>query len=148
MPSEVFCYTTRCVHTGIEAEDTASASLKFANGALGAIEASTALWPGWSRRLEICGERGSAMLEDDHFTHWNFRDAQPGDAAIRAAKVNAALSSGASAPNAISFEGHRRQIQDLVDSLRDNRPVAIDGHEARKAVPLIRALYASAERGA
>jgi predicted dehydrogenase len=41
-----------------------------------------------------------------------------------------------------------RQIQDLVDSLRDNRPVAIDGHEARKAVALIRALYASAACGA
>ena len=148
LPAEVFCWTTRRVHTQIESEDTASAALKYPGGALGCIEATTAAWPGWSRRIEICGERGSARLEDDHLAEWKFRDAVPHDDAIRAAGLDPAMVSGAGAPNAISFVGHLRQIQDLVDSLRDNRPVAIDGHEARKAVALIRALYASAERGA
>jgi UDP-N-acetyl-2-amino-2-deoxyglucuronate dehydrogenase len=147
LPSEVFCWKTRRVHTGIEAEDTAAAALKFPNGALGAIEASTALWPGWQRRIEIAGESGSAMLEDDHLAHWEFRDEQPGDGAIRKAKVDAGMRSGAGAPNAISFRGHQRQIQNLVDSLQAGTPLAVDGHEARKAVALIRALYASAERG-
>jgi UDP-N-acetyl-2-amino-2-deoxyglucuronate dehydrogenase len=147
LPSEVFCWSTRRVHTAIEAEDTAAATLRFPGGALGTIEASTAVWPGWQRRIEICGETGSAMLEDDFISHWNFRDEQPGDAALREKKDTHALGSGASAPNAISFEGHRRQIQDLIDALRDKRPVAIDGHEARKAVALIRALYASAASG-
>ena len=49
----------------LTAEDTATAALKFPDGALGAIEASTALWPGWQRRLEICGATGSIALEDD-----------------------------------------------------------------------------------
>ena len=147
MPSEVFCWSTRRVYEHIEAEDTATAALKYPGGALGAIEASTALWPGWQRRIEICGEQGSAMLEDDHISHWDFRDAAPGDDAIRAKKIDAKMRSGASEPGAISFEGHRRQIQDLIDAVRENRPVAIDGHEARKAVALIRALYASAEQG-
>jgi predicted dehydrogenase len=148
LPAEVFCWKTRRVHTQIEAEDTATATLRYPNGALGTIEASTALWPGWERRIEICGERGSAMLEDDHISHWNFQDEQPGDAAIREKKVDRQMSSGATAPGAISCEGHRRQIQDLIDAVRGNRPVAIDGREARKAVALIRALYASADRGA
>ena len=147
MPSEVYCRTTRRVHAGIEGEDTATAVLKFPDGALGTIEASTALWPGWQRRIEICGELGSVILEDDHLAKWEFRDAQPGDEVIRAAKVDAAMRSGAGAPNAMTHLGHLRQIQDLIDALRDNRPVAIDGREARKAVALIRALYASAERG-
>jgi len=147
MPTEVFCRTTRRVYTHIEAEDTASATLTFPGGALGTIEASTALWPGWQRRIELCGEQGSVALEDDHITRWDFRTALPGDEAIRAAKDTAALGTGASAPNAMSFVGHQRQIQDLIDALRDRRPLAIDGHEARKAVALIRALYASAERG-
>jgi predicted dehydrogenase len=147
MPSEVFCFKTRRVHTSIEAEDTASATLKFGSGALGSIEATTALWPGWQRRLEICGESESVVLEDDRVTRWEFRTAQPEDAAILAAKDTAALGSGASAANAISFVGHQRQIQDLIDSLRDNRPLAIGGQEARKAVALVRALYTSAERG-
>lgn len=148
MPSEVFCWKTRRVYEHIEAEDTASAALKYPGGALGAIEATTAAWPGWQRRIEICGEKGSAMLEDDHVSHWDFRDEQPDDETIRAKKVDAKMRSGAGAPGEISFEGHRRQIQDMIDAVRENRPVAIDGHEARKAVALIRGLYASAECGA
>ena len=147
LPAEVYCRTTRRVYGHIEAEDTASAVLKYPDGALGTIEASTALWPGWQRRVEICGERGSAMLEDDHLSKWEFREAAPGDEAIRAAKVDPSMVSGAGAANAITHHGHRRQIQDLIDALRDGRPVAVDGREARKAVALIRALYASAERG-
>jgi UDP-N-acetyl-2-amino-2-deoxyglucuronate dehydrogenase len=147
LPSEVFSWNTRRVYTQIEAEDTATAALRYPNGALGAIEATTAAWPGWQRRIELCGENGSAMLEDDHVSHWDFRDEQPGDDLIRAKKVDKKMRSGAGAPGAISFEGHRRQIQDLIDAVRENRPVAIDGHEARKAVALIRALYASAARG-
>ncbi|MSU23093.1 MAG: Gfo/Idh/MocA family oxidoreductase [Opitutus sp.] len=147
MPAEVSCWTTRRVYPHIESEDTLSATLRFAGGALGSIEATTAAWPGWARRIEICGEHGSARLEDDHLAEWKFRDPLPSDDAVRAAGLDPAMVSGASAPNAISFRGHLRQIQDLVDSLCDNRPVAIDGQEARKAVALICALYASAERG-
>ena len=147
MPSEVFCWSTRRVYGQIEAEDTASAALKFPDGALGAIEASTALWPGWQRRLEICGATGSISLEDDRISKWEFKDAQPGDEAIRAASGQAAMGTGASAPNTIGFVGHQRQFQDLVDALRENRAPALDGDEGRKAVALVRALYASAEQG-
>ena len=147
MPVEVFALTTRRVHRSIESEDTASAALRFATGALGTIEASTAAWPGWSRRIEICGERGSACLEDDHIARWDFVTTTAGDEAIRAARNDNALGSGAGAPGAISIAGHQRQIQDFVDALRAGRAPALDGPEGRKAVVLIRALYASAELG-
>jgi predicted dehydrogenase len=147
LPSEVFAWTTRRVHTAIEAEDTACAALRFPSGALGTIEATTALWPGWSRRIELGGEHGSVCLEDDHIARWDFAREEPGDAAIRDAKLTNALGSGASAPNAISFTGHLRQIQDLIDAVRENRPLAIDGHEGRKAVALVNAIYASAQAG-
>ncbi|MBP6506243.1 MAG: Gfo/Idh/MocA family oxidoreductase [Opitutaceae bacterium] len=146
LPAEIFAWKTRRVHTGIESEDTACAALRFANGALGTIEASTALYPGWARRIELCGENGSITLEDDRITQWNFREPQPGDETATAAADNA-LGSGASAPNAISHQGHLRQIQNLVDHLRSGAPLLIDGPEARKAVALICALYASAESG-
>jgi predicted dehydrogenase len=147
LPSEVFCWTTRRVHTGIEVEDTATAALKFPGGALGAIEASTALWPGWGRRLELCGEQGSIALEDDHIVRWDFREARAGDEAIRTARDGAALGSGAGAANAITFVGHQRQLQDLVDALRAGRAPALVGAEGRKAVALLGALYASAQSG-
>ena len=147
MPSEVFGWTTRCVHTNIESEDTACAALKFANGALGTIEASTALWPGWSRRVEICGEFGSAAMEDDDISKWEFRDARPEDETIRSTRESGAMGSGASAPMAIRFEGHLRQFEDFVEAIREKRQPIIDGYEARKAVALVRAIYESAERG-
>jgi predicted dehydrogenase len=58
------------------------------------------------------------------------------------------MRSGASAPDQIGYHGHLLQIQDFVAALREGRPPAVDGREARKAVALIRALYASAERHA
>ncbi len=146
LPAEIFAWKTRRVHTGIEAEDTAAAALRFPGGALGAFEASTALWPGWSRRIELCGEHGSVSLEDDRIARWEFRDARPEDDGIRAGGANA-LGSGASDPKAINTEGHRRQLQDLVDALRENRAPAIDGREGRKAVAFVNALYVSAETG-
>ena len=147
MPEEVFCWSTRRVHLGIETEDTASATLRFPQGALGTIEATTAAWPGWQRRIELCGEHGSIALEDDHITRWDFRSPQPEDEAIRRAGDSAALGSGASAPQAISVTGHQRQLQDFVDALRTGGPPVVDGAEARKAVALVCALYASAAGG-
>jgi UDP-N-acetyl-2-amino-2-deoxyglucuronate dehydrogenase len=147
MPVEVFAWTTRRVHTRIESEDTSVAALKFASGAFGTIEASTALWPGFSRRIEICGENGSAVMEDDDITRWEFRVARPEDEKIRAASETSAKGSGAANPMAINFEGHLRQIQDFIDGIRERRPFFIEGREARKAVALVRAVYESAQSG-
>jgi len=147
LPAEVFGHTTRRVHTGIEAEDTSAAVLRYPDGALGTIEASTAAYPGWSRRIEICGEHGAVRLDDDTITKWDFRDSQPEDEAIRRAAADTAMGSGASDPKAISHQGHLRQIQDLVNHLRAGTPLGINGPEARNAVSLICALYESARTG-
>ena len=146
MPVEVFAWTTQRVHR-IQSEDTAVAALKFGSGAFGTIEASTALWPGFSRRLEICGENGSAVMEDDDITRWEFRASRPEDEKIRAARETSAKGSGAANPMAINFEGHLRQIQDFIDGIREKRPFFIEGLEARKAVALVRAIYDSAASG-
>ena len=147
LPAEVFAWTTRRVHTGIEGEDTACASLRFPGGALGTIAATTAAWPGWSRRIELCGEHGSLSLEDDRIVRWDFAREEPGDAAIRQAKSADVLGSGAGSPGAISIAGHVHQYQDLAAALRENRPLAVDGREGRKAVALVTALYESARLG-
>ncbi len=146
LPAEVFAWTTRRVHTGIEGEDTVAAALRFPGGALGALEASTALYPGWSRRIEIGGENGSIALEDDQITRWDFREKLPGDETALAA-ADGRLGGGSSSPSQISHQGHLLQIQDMVDSLQAGRPPVIDGAEARKAVAFVRAVYDSAKLG-
>lgn len=147
MPEEVFAWKTRRVHEKIEAEDTAVAALRFKNGACGTIEATTAAYPGFNKRLEITGEHGSVILEDDRILAWSFRHEQPEDAAIRASGQEGGIGGGASDPTKISFYGHQLQLQDLVDAIRENRKPALEGRDARNAVALIRALYASAESG-
>jgi predicted dehydrogenase len=147
MPAEVFAWTTRRVHLGIEAEDTACAALKFASGALGTLEATTAAYPGWERRIEICGESGSAAIEDDRIVRWDFRDARPEDAELRALVAGAGGGSGAASPDQISFAGHQKQIEDMVIALRGNTPLLVDGRQARNTVVLVRAVYESAASG-
>lgn len=147
VPTDVFAWTTRRVHTGIEAEDTAAATLRFGNGALGVIEASTAAYPGWSRRLELCGENGSIVLEDDRITRWDFREAAPEDETIRQGATATQMGSGASSPSGISHLGHQKQIANLVEAIRSGTSLEVDGPEARKAVALVLALYESAKTG-
>lgn len=147
MPEKVTARTTRRVHLGIEAEDTAAAIWSFPDGALGTLEATTAAWPGWSRRIELCGEKGSITLEDDRISRWDFLAARPEDESIRATASGTTLGSGAGAPNAISCVGHRRQVGDVVAAVRDGTPLAVDAREGRKAVALVQAIYESARRG-
>jgi predicted dehydrogenase len=147
LPAEVFGQFTRRVHTGIQADDTTVATLRYPDGALGTIEATTAAWPGWSRRIELCGEKGSICLEDDYIARWDFVNNEPGDDAIRATPRDNALGSGAGVPGGISLAGHLRQIGDLVAAVQENRAPAIDGREGRKAVALVHAIYESAKTG-
>jgi len=147
MPAEVFAWKTRRVHLAIEAEDTACATLRFPDGAMGSIEATTAAWPGWERRIEICGEFGSVALEDEKVVRWEFREARPEDVEILAEAARNTAKTGAGTSNIIGFEGHQRQIEQMVIALRNGTPMPIGGKAARNAVALVRAVYESAERG-
>ena len=55
------------LHT-IEVEDTVVATLQFKNGALGVFQASTAVFPGYARRVELTGSNGTATLEHDNLS--------------------------------------------------------------------------------
>jgi len=80
--SEVTAHTTMLAHERIAVEDTAVATLKFANGALGVIEASTAAYPGYLKRIEVHGSEGSAAMEEEDVVAWDFAKKARGDAAV------------------------------------------------------------------
>ncbi|HEY3754920.1 MAG TPA: Gfo/Idh/MocA family oxidoreductase [Opitutaceae bacterium] len=147
LPRTVFGWSARRAHVGIESEDTVVASLQFGSGALGTIEASTAHYPGWARRVEIGGADGSAVLEDDRLVKWDFRQERPDDERIRSSPADPRLGGGAGSPTAISDEGHIRQLQDFTDAVRAGRKPAVDGREGRNAVAIVRAIYRSAGSG-
>lgn len=128
----------------IEVEDTASAWLEFPGGALGVIEAATSCYPGTSLRLEFSGEKGTAILENDRLVKWEFAVQQPEDEAVRRGG-DSRIGGGAADPKAISVEGHRALVADLVDAIKHGRPTAIPAREARNAVAIIHAIYQSSQ---
>jgi predicted dehydrogenase len=127
----------------IEAEDTAVATLKFANGALGIVEATTATRP---RDLEgsisILGEKGSVEIAGfamNEIRTWQFVDPRPEDAEVMARfSVN---------PPSVYGFGHHAYYEHVVDCLENGRAGLVDGLEGRKSVELVSAMYESMESG-
>ncbi len=140
---EVSARCSNALHKNLEVEDTAMAWVKFANGASGVIQGSTACYPGELKRVELKGSTGSATLVDDRPTLWDFKDAQPQDDEVRAWASQAQIGGGAADPMAISIEGHRAQIEDFAAAIREGREPAIPGRDGRRAVELICAIYQS-----
>ncbi|MCH2374469.1 MAG: Gfo/Idh/MocA family oxidoreductase [Planctomycetes bacterium] len=146
---DVVAFTDTRSHERIEVEDVASASVRFKNGALGSIEGSTGCWPGTKIRVEIGGSTGSVVMEDETFLTWTFEDDRPEDEDIRKTygPREGLSGGGAGDPRAIDFEGHRRQFEDFAQSIREGRPPACDGREARAAVGIITGVYRAAKEG-
>lgn len=127
----------------IEAEDTAVAILKFRNGALGVIEATTAVRPkDLEGSISILGEKGTVEIGGfavNQMKVWNFTERQAGDDEVMEKySVNP--------PNVYGF-GHQAYYEHVVDCIRSQKQHLVDGLEGRRSLELINALYESIETG-
>ncbi|MGB8166245.1 MAG: Gfo/Idh/MocA family oxidoreductase [Chthoniobacteraceae bacterium] len=147
LPSEVAGFFGTLAHPGLEAEDTVAAALRYPNGALGVIEAATSAWPGSDLRIEIIGDRGSAVLENDRIVRFEFAEPQAEDETIVRDSATSEIKVGKSDPAGMSWDGHRVLVRDLALALREGRPPTIPGTEARRAVQLVLAIYEAARTG-
>ena len=146
--TEIAGFTGTLAHERIEVEDVGVACLKFANGAIGVMEATTAAWPGLLKKTEIHGSKGTVVVEQDSILRWEFADEKAEDAEIRSRLgANSASSGGASDPKAISFVGHQMQLEDFVEAISTGRQPRVDGAEGRKSVEIILAIYEAAKTG-
>lgn len=127
----------------IEAEDTAVVILRFRNGALGCIEATTAVRPkDLEGSISILGEKGSVEIGGfavNEMKVWNFTEAAADDAGVMEQySVNP--------PNVYGF-GHQAYYDHVVDCIANNKQHLVDGIEGRKSLELINAIYESIETG-
>ncbi len=127
----------------IEVEDTAAALLEFESGALGVIQGTTSIYPGFPRRLEINGDKGTIVLEEDSIVSWDImgHDTDP------MLTLERTKNGTASNPSDFGLEGHIRQISDMVDAIRNNRKPIVDQYEGRKPLEIIMAIYESSKTG-
>ena len=131
----------------IEVEDTATAIVKFKNEALGGIYGSTASYPGQFRRIEITGTHGTVIQEENTFKVWQFANQTEDDLKILNKFNEIEGGGGVSDPSAISYQPHQKNIAAFIESVEASRPFEINGVEARKAVEIVLAIYASAKDG-
>ena len=119
----------------IETEDTAVAVLDFDNGATGTLHASTCAYPGFNRRIEIIGTKGCIIMSEGHIE----RLVIEGDTLIDGS-VEKRGASGDHTVMDTSF--HAIQLQNVVNAVEKGESLFIDGKEGRRALKLIRDVYA------
>lgn len=128
----------------IEVEDTLTAVLLWRCGAHGVIEASVGDYPGLPRRIEINGELGTIILEEDRIVKWEvLGDAancvQDDSGASRVCSHNDA--------SAIDPAGHVAQLRNFIDAVRGEGTLLVDEIEGRKALAIVLAAYRSVTEG-
>jgi UDP-N-acetyl-2-amino-2-deoxyglucuronate dehydrogenase len=132
----VFGYTANNFRK-IEAEDVGVAVLKFKNGALGVIEASTTIYPeNLEETLAIFGEKGTVMLGGiavNKIETWKFADSQDENLEMEQQDV----------PNVYGF-GHDALIEDFIQAVIEDRRPYIDGREGIKSLRIVLGIYHSA----
>ena len=142
-PISVFA-KSRTALADIETEDTGVAIIKFENGAIGVVEATTATRPkDLEGSLSVLGENGTVEIGGfavNEMKIWNFENQTEKD-------KNEILEKYKENPANVYGFGHVRYLDDVIESLIHNKKALVSGLEGRKSLELISAIYESIETG-
>jgi UDP-N-acetyl-2-amino-2-deoxyglucuronate dehydrogenase len=159
-PVEVFAYTGTLAHERIETEDVAVGVVRFASGALGVLHATTAAYPGLSARLQVHGDRGSVVIDDDvlTFIHRTPQGTEreekmmgstsnsPNQVGDLADAVSAGPTAGSN-PRGLGTRAHRAQYENFLAALAGTETLRVDLTTNRQAISIITGAYESARTG-
>jgi len=127
----------------IEAEDTLTALLEFANGALGVLQATTSVFPGYPRRLELTGSEGTMIIEQDHLIAADLRN----PTANLLSRSEADASPSSSSPVVSDARGHQAVLENFLESVRTNTEPRCNGEEGRRSLAVVQAIYEACRTG-
>lgn len=138
--SQVSAIATTSPLRSMDTEDIAAVAVRFANGAVGTIDATTVAYPGFPETIEFAGTKGTAVLSNKGLDlYW-----QDG----REEHIESDQGAGGGAdPMAFSHESHRDAFADLLQAIDEGREPTVSGREALKVHVLIDAILASSEQG-
>lgn len=139
---ELFAYWQLGAMHKIQSEDVITAIMKYASGATGVIQASTAMWPGYTERIEIHGTKGTAILAGDKLITWDVQE-DTGDPA----PVEKPALSGSSDPMAIPLAPFERQFLDFGEAIRTGRKPVVSGEDGYRALEFVLSAYKSCREG-
>ncbi len=126
----------------IEAEDTLTALLEFKNGAMGVLQATTSVYPGYPRRVELTGEQGTVIIEHDRIAAADLRN-PPANAEGRGDDKNLSASSA----TVSDVRGHQAAMEDFIRAIEMDTVPRCSGAEGRRSLALVEAIYAACESG-
>jgi predicted dehydrogenase len=139
----VFGQTATFTHR-MEGEDNAVAALRFKNGAIGVIEASTSIQPAQARRLEIHGEKGTIIIDDDKVNIFIEGKTEKEDSSQNGKNEP----SGSTSPLAgFSIIPHKNQIEQIVKDINNGKTPTVSGADSMKSLAIVLAVYESAGIG-
>ncbi|MEV7628361.1 Gfo/Idh/MocA family oxidoreductase [Actinoplanes sp. NPDC089786] len=146
-PVEVFAYTGTLAHQRIEVEDVAAAVVRFESGALGMLHATTAAYPGLSARLQVHGDRGSAVIDNDQLVFFQVT-AEGENPQERLMGTNTAreVPTAGSDPGMLS-DAHRSQYENFLAALDGTEELRVDLVTNRRSIGVITGVYESARTG-
>jgi UDP-N-acetyl-2-amino-2-deoxyglucuronate dehydrogenase len=146
-PVEVFAYAGTLAHERIEVEDVAVGVVRFDSGALGVLHATTAAYPGLSARLQVHGDRGSAVIDNDQLAFFATADPDesPQDRKMGTNSVRAVPTAGSN-PGQLS-DAHRLQYLNFLGALDGTDTLRVDLETNRLSIGVITGVYESARTG-
>jgi predicted dehydrogenase len=125
----------------METEDLVCAAVRFASGAVGVIDATTAAYPGGPERIELIGTNGTASLVGTALSiHYH-------DGRSEALAADASPGGTGADPMAFPHDYHLVVWRDFLEAIERKRPPRVSGAEALKVHRLIDALLAASADG-
>jgi UDP-N-acetyl-2-amino-2-deoxyglucuronate dehydrogenase len=166
-PVDVVAHTALLAHERVEVEDTVAALVRFESGAIATLHATTAAYPGLTVRVQVMGDQGSAVVDNDrlYYFHSSRRaeataagdagvgpdrgvggDGNQADALVPTEETGRKVGGGPG--TGAMFTGHHRQYADVVEAIRTGRAPGVTVHDALLALATVQAVYESARTGA